>query len=67
MSAVELKSRVTKLEGESEQDKIKSQAFQQEKVTEVKIDQEETQRQIVDLKKSFEDDKQNQIIIKVRN
>ncbi|XP_064383629.1 early endosome antigen 1-like isoform X3 [Halichondria panicea] len=60
MSEVELKSRVVQLETELEQERAKSKQLQNEKVTELEAIQEAARRHIEELKRSFEDEKQDQ-------
>ncbi len=61
MSEIELKSRVTQLEAELEQEKSKFNQFQQKKLEDEKLLQEQTKQQIVEMKSTFENDRENQI------
>ncbi len=63
MSVMELKSRVVQLETELEQERTKSKRLQNEKVTGLEATQEAAKRHIEELKRSFEDEKQNQVRI----
>lgn len=65
MSEVELKSRVVQLETELEQERAKSKQLQNEKVTELEAIQEAARRHIEELKRSFEDEKQDQVRINI--
>ena len=63
MSVMELKSRVVQLETELEQERAKSKRLQNEKVTGLEATQEAAKRHIEELKRSFEDEKQDQVRI----